>query len=77
MSGPDPSSGEGNHYQRMLAGEPYIADDPQIAADHRRVDPGALEVLQSFGDPGGALHRKSVDFRDAGRRRLAIFRCNP
>jgi maltose O-acetyltransferase len=33
-SGPPP--GGPTPYQRMLAGEPYIADDPQIADDHHR-----------------------------------------
>jgi maltose O-acetyltransferase len=28
--------GERTPYQKMLAGEPYIADDPQIVADHDR-----------------------------------------
>ena len=60
MSGPDPSSGEGNHYQRMLAGEPYIADDPQIAADHRR----AMLLLDGYN---GDLAASASD-----RRRILV-----
>jgi maltose O-acetyltransferase len=36
VSQSDPAPADRTPYQRMLAGEPYIADDPQIAADHHR-----------------------------------------
>lgn len=32
----DETAATRTHYERMLAGEPYISDDPQIIADQRR-----------------------------------------
>jgi maltose O-acetyltransferase len=44
VSKPDPAPGERTPYQKMLAGEPYIADDPQIAAAHHR----AMVLLDGY-----------------------------
>ncbi|MFD6755704.1 sugar O-acetyltransferase [Micromonospora gifhornensis] len=46
--------------ERMLAGEPYLADDPELIADHLR----ALRLLEKFNSG-------SVDQREA---RLAVLR---
>jgi len=45
--------------------------------DHHRVDLRALDVLQSFGNTGGALQLKSTDFSGARGCGQITFRCNP
>jgi maltose O-acetyltransferase len=48
---PEPPDGRSQR-ERMLAGEPYIADDPQLAADNQR----ALTLTREFNasDPADA-----------------------
>lgn len=50
----------GEHKRRMLAGEPYIADDPELGADHRRATL-LLEQFNASGVTEAARHRELLD----------------
>lgn len=46
-----------SNYERMLAGDPYVSDDPEIAAAQQRAITLAARFLAEFGDDVDAAQR--------------------
>lgn len=62
MDAQDTTDDQRSQRERMLAGDPYIADDPQLAEDHRR----AMRLMEEF-------NRSPADAPEERRRILTAL----
>ncbi len=72
MRVPDAAGDQRSQYERMLAGDPYIADDPRLDADRRRAERLMEEFNRSAADAPRERRRILMDLLGAFGEDAAI-----